>query len=81
MRCLDTSKTKSQPSAPGSRIVALLIRPSLLAGDPIEAGAIASAFSTSHSHAPVIIGAVKSNIGHLEGACKFAAAHQHVIDW
>jgi acyl transferase domain-containing protein len=44
------------------------------AGDPIEAGAIAAAFETSKrdSNNPLFIGAVKSNIGHLEGTSGLA---------
>jgi acyl transferase domain-containing protein len=38
------------------------------AGDPLEAGAIASIFAESRSHnEPLIIGSVKTNIGHTEG--------------
>ena len=39
-----------------------------LAGDPVEAGAIAAAWSGRRSKTPLYIGAIKSNIGHLEGA-------------
>ncbi|KAF8850740.1 hypothetical protein BDZ45DRAFT_184816 [Acephala macrosclerotiorum] len=39
-----------------------------LAGDPVEAGAIAAAWSGRKSDTPLYIGAIKSNIGHLEGA-------------
>ena len=38
------------------------------AGDPVEAGAIAAAWSERKSETPLYIGAIKSNIGHLEGA-------------
>ncbi|KAF1981618.1 hypothetical protein K402DRAFT_425261 [Aulographum hederae CBS 113979] len=39
------------------------------AGDPIEAGAIAQAFQDARGGKhPLVIGAIKSNIGHLEGA-------------
>ncbi|KAK3079799.1 hypothetical protein LTS18_003883, partial [Coniosporium uncinatum] len=38
------------------------------AGDPIEAGAIAQAWNERSSKTPLYIGAIKSNIGHLEGA-------------
>jgi acyl transferase domain-containing protein len=38
------------------------------AGDPVEAGAIAAAWSERKSEVPLYIGAIKSNIGHLEGA-------------
>jgi acyl transferase domain-containing protein len=38
------------------------------AGDPVEASAIAAAWSERKSGTPLYIGAIKSNIGHLEGA-------------
>ncbi|KAE9567271.1 Highly reducing polyketide synthase alt5 [Colletotrichum fructicola] len=42
-------------------------------GDPIEASAIAQVFSKYRSpEEPLIVGAVKSNIGHLEGAAGIA---------
>jgi acyl transferase domain-containing protein len=42
-------------------------------GDPIEVNALGAVFSKSRSHAnPLIIGAVKSNIGHLEAAAGIA---------
>ncbi len=38
-------------------------------GDPIEVQAIGAALAAGHSHAnPVLLGAVKTNLGHLEGA-------------
>ncbi|KAF8821373.1 putative type I fatty acid synthase, partial [Cardiosporidium cionae] len=39
-------------------------------GDPIEMGALKAVYGQSHSHAeaPLFIGALKTNIGHLEGA-------------
>lgn len=36
-------------------------------GDPLEAGAIADVFR-GHRREPLVVGAVKSNVGHLEGA-------------
>jgi acyl transferase domain-containing protein len=45
------------------------------AGDPIEAGAIAGAFlkaRTSNDGEPLIVGAIKTNIGHLEGTSGLA---------
>nr|APX43995.1 polyketide synthase [Pestalotiopsis microspora] len=43
-------------------------------GDPIEAGAIGSVFREHRSvEEPLYVGAVKSNIGHLEGAAGIAA--------
>ncbi|WP_406423027.1 SDR family NAD(P)-dependent oxidoreductase [Streptomyces sp. NBC_00842] len=42
-------------------------------GDPIEARALGSVFSSSHpSAAPLAVGSVKTNIGHLEGAAGIA---------
>ena len=44
------------------------------AGDPVEAAAINSVFGHNrHSDSPVIIGSVKTNIGHLEPASGFAS--------
>ncbi|HEY3871047.1 MAG TPA: type I polyketide synthase [Actinocrinis sp.] len=38
-------------------------------GDPIELGAIANVFADSHSkRAPLVVGSVKTNIGHMEPA-------------
>lgn len=43
-------------------------------GDPIEAGAISEVFTRYRSkEEPLYVGAVKSNIGHLEGAAGIAA--------
>lgn len=47
-------------------------------GDPIEAGAIAGAFQRRKEN-PLHIGAVKSNIGHLEAAAGIAALIKTVI--
>jgi 3-oxoacyl-(acyl-carrier-protein) synthase/NAD(P)-dependent dehydrogenase (short-subunit alcohol dehydrogenase family)/acyl carrier protein len=44
-------------------------------GDPVETGAIASVFSSirkASSCSPLILGALKTNIGHLEGAAGIA---------
>lgn len=51
------------------------------AGDPIEARAIAQAFNTSSStrKAPLYIGAMKSGIGHLEGASGVASLIKSVM--
>ncbi|QSZ30461.1 hypothetical protein DSL72_000015 [Monilinia vaccinii-corymbosi] len=44
-----------------------------IVGDPIEAGAIGESFKSHRSlDSPLFIGAVKSNIGHLEGAAGMA---------
>jgi acyl transferase domain-containing protein len=49
-------------------------------GDPIEAGAIGSAFKDSRALTqPLYIGAVKSNIGHLEGAAGIAGLIKTII--
>ncbi|KYQ88159.1 putative fatty acid synthase [Tieghemostelium lacteum] len=43
-------------------------------GDPIEAEAVSMAFKDNHSSDhPLYIGSLKSNIGHLEGACGVAS--------
>ncbi|KAI3320950.1 type I polyketide synthase [Xylariaceae sp. AK1471] len=45
-----------------------------LAGDPVEAEAIAKTFGTSReSHDPIIVGSVKTNIGHTEPVSGLAA--------
>ena len=42
-------------------------------GDPIEVGALAAVFAANHSRdRPLLIGSVKTNIGHLEGAAGIA---------
>lgn len=49
-------------------------------GDPIEASAIAEVFGTLRSEEePLIVGAVKSNIGHLEGAAGIAGLMKAVL--
>ena len=49
-------------------------------GDPIEASAIAEVFGTLRSQEePLIVGAVKSNIGHLEGAAGIAGLMKAVL--
>lgn len=50
------------------------------AGDPIEARAIAQAFdSTTRKKTPLYIGAMKSGIGHLEGAAGVASVIKSVM--
>lgn len=45
------------------------------AGDPLEAGALARVFSSSRSaEEPLIVGALKSSIGHLEGGAGVAGS-------
>ncbi|NEQ03942.1 beta-ketoacyl synthase N-terminal-like domain-containing protein, partial [Moorena sp. SIO3F7] len=49
-------------------------------GDPIEVGAIGAVFGKTHSQEqPVIIGSVKTNIGHLEGAAGIASLMKVVL--
>lgn len=49
-------------------------------GDPIEASAISSVFSPYRSaEEPLFVGAVKSNVGHLEGAAGIAAVIKGVF--
>ncbi|KAK3302901.1 putative polyketide synthase [Chaetomium strumarium] len=50
------------------------------AGDPLEAMAIGNAFSPGReADDPVVIGAVKANIGHLEGAAGIAGVIKTVL--
>jgi acyl transferase domain-containing protein len=50
------------------------------AGDPIEAAAISSVFGPSRpSDKPIVIGSVKTNIGHLEGASGLAGLIKTVL--
>ncbi|KAK4236508.1 lovastatin diketide synthase LovF [Achaetomium macrosporum] len=50
------------------------------AGDPLEAMAIGNAFSPGRdADDPVIIGAVKANIGHLEGAAGIAGVIKTIL--
>ena len=49
-------------------------------GDPIEIGSIQSAFETSRSKDdPIFVGAVKSNIGHLEATSGMAGLIKAVL--
>ncbi|QLE45712.1 type I polyketide synthase (plasmid) [Nostoc sp. C052] len=49
-------------------------------GDPIEIGALGAVFSSSHSpDRPLIVGSVKTNIGHLEGAAGIAGLIKVVL--
>ncbi|MET9017513.1 beta-ketoacyl synthase N-terminal-like domain-containing protein [Streptomyces olivaceoviridis] len=49
-------------------------------GDPIEMGSIAALFAASHDKAaPVTVGSVKTNIGHLEGAAGMAGLVKTVL--
>ncbi|KAI5460920.1 hypothetical protein BGZ63DRAFT_445899 [Mariannaea sp. PMI_226] len=49
------------------------------AGDPIEARAIANSFKSSERETPLIVGAVKSAIGHTEGASGLAGIIKSVM--
>lgn len=50
------------------------------AGDPLEAGAIASVFAEGRAaDDPLIIGSVKTNIGHTEGLSGLAALIKTVL--
>ena len=46
-------------------------------GDPIEAGVLAEVFN--HKHGKLLIGSVKSNIGHLEAAAGIAALFKTIF--
>ncbi|KAK4496779.1 hypothetical protein PRZ48_012762 [Zasmidium cellare] len=48
-------------------------------GDPIEAGAIARAFQSSERAEPLVIGSVKANVGHLEGAAGIAGVIKAIL--
>jgi malonyl CoA-acyl carrier protein transacylase len=49
-------------------------------GDPIEVGALGTVFGTTHSQEqPLIVGSVKTNIGHLEGAAGIAGLMKVVL--
>eukprot|EP00923_Selenidium_pygospionis_P041816 GHVN01072631.1.p1 GENE.GHVN01072631.1~~GHVN01072631.1.p1 ORF type:complete len:2121 (+),score=622.23 GHVN01072631.1:646-6363(+) len=41
-------------------------------GDPIEVGAVKAVYNRDPKHKPLIMGALKTNIGHLEGAAGIA---------
>jgi acyl transferase domain-containing protein len=49
------------------------------AGDPIEARAIANTFGTADRESPLIVGAVKSAIGHTEGVSGLAGIIKSVM--
>lgn len=50
------------------------------AGDPIELSAIQNVFGPGrHKHNPLIVGSVKTNIGHLEGASGLAGVIKAVL--
>ncbi|RFU27072.1 hypothetical protein B7463_g9261, partial [Scytalidium lignicola] len=49
------------------------------AGDPLEAGAIAMAWKDRKASTPLYIGALKSNVGHMEGASGVAGLIKSVM--
>ncbi|MDJ0754429.1 MAG: polyketide synthase, partial [Ardenticatenaceae bacterium] len=51
-------------------------------GDPIEAAALGTIYSRTHSkEAPLLIGSVKTNIGHLEGAAGMASMLKVILSF
>ncbi|MBB5924492.1 acyl transferase domain-containing protein, partial [Actinoalloteichus hoggarensis] len=49
-------------------------------GDPVEAGALGAALGTSRpAETPLLVGSVKTNIGHLEGAAGIASLLKTVL--
>eukprot|EP01054_Gregarina_sp_Poly1_P004682 Gregarina_sp_Poly_1__4681@NODE_24_length_20154_cov_63_859810_g22_i0_p1_GENE_NODE_24_length_20154_cov_63_859810_g22_i0NODE_24_length_20154_cov_63_859810_g22_i0_p1_ORF_typecomplete_len6649_score1079_63ketoacylsynt/PF00109_26/1_3e25ketoacylsynt/PF00109_26/1_3e73ketoacylsynt/PF00109_26/1_5e81KR/PF08659_10/3_3e56KR/PF08659_10/2_4e03KR/PF08659_10/1_6e55KR/PF08659_10/3_4e50KR/PF08659_10/8_1e02Acyl_transf_1/PF00698_21/3e83Acyl_transf_1/PF00698_21/1_6e78Ketoacylsynt_C/PF02801_22/4_7e42Ketoacylsynt_C/PF02 len=48
-------------------------------GDPIEAGGLKAVFSVRDQRYPLIVGALKTNIGHLEGCAGIAALIKVVL--
>ena len=48
-------------------------------GDPIEARSLGEVYGRSRTRAPLVIGSVKSNIGHLEGAAGVASLMKAVL--
>ena len=48
-------------------------------GDPLEAAAIGSAFEDRVRREPIFVGAVKTNIGHLEGASGLASVIKTIL--
>ncbi|KDN71930.1 putative KR domain-containing protein [Colletotrichum sublineola] len=48
-------------------------------GDPLEAAAISQVFKTAMRNEPLVVGSVKSNIGHLEGASGLAGLLKTVL--
>jgi acyl-CoA synthetase (AMP-forming)/AMP-acid ligase II/3-oxoacyl-(acyl-carrier-protein) synthase/acyl carrier protein len=50
-----------------------------LLGDPIEIGALATVFGDRPSDRPLLVGSVKTNIGHLEGSAGIAGLIKAVL--
>lgn len=48
-------------------------------GDPIEIGALGAVFGASHQKSPLLVGSLKTNIGHLEAAAGIAGLMKVVL--
>ncbi|PMB07900.1 polyketide synthase, partial [Fischerella thermalis CCMEE 5196] len=48
-------------------------------GDPIEIGALGAVFGESHQKSPLLVGSLKTNIGHLEAAAGIAGLMKVVL--
>jgi len=48
-------------------------------GDPIEIGALGAVFGESHQTSPLLVGSLKTNIGHLEAAAGIAGLMKVVL--
>ena len=53
--------------------------PGTSTGDPIEAAALGKVFGRGPGQSPVVIGSIKSNIGHLEAASGLASVIKAVL--
>jgi acyl transferase domain-containing protein len=51
-----------------------------VAGDPVEAGAIGKVFGAGRAHqSPVIVGSIKTNLGHTEASSGLAGVIKAVL--